>query len=129
MNQVSPDFELILGDSLDWLSLQERHSLFIVTDPPIGGFYRELHDAAHTYIMMGGQSLLSDGERRIPGEKAMDAYLEVIRLFPYDIVVDPFMGTGTVGEAALLAGKSFIGVERTPSTFIIAQARLDMLTL
>jgi len=36
------------------------------------------------------------------------------------VVIDPFMGTGTTGLAALRAGRSFIGIERDPAYFEIA---------
>lgn len=32
-----------------------------------------------------------------------------------DVVLDPFMGSGTTGVATLLAGKQFIGVEINPT--------------
>jgi site-specific DNA-methyltransferase (adenine-specific) len=44
---------------------------------------------------------------------------------PGGIVLDPFMGSGTTGKAALLEGFSFIGIERDPKYFEIAQARVN----
>ncbi|MEM9014069.1 MAG: site-specific DNA-methyltransferase [Pseudomonadota bacterium] len=41
-----------------------------------------------------------------------------------DLIVDPFMGTGTTGVAALRAGKRFLGIEKDPDYFEIARARL-----
>lgn len=41
-----------------------------------------------------------------------------------DCVVDPFMGSGTTGVAAVMAGRSFIGVERDPAYFDLACKRL-----
>ena len=43
---------------------------------------------------------------------------------PGGIVLDPFMGSGTTGIAAVLEGFSFIGVEREPDFHRIAQARI-----
>lgn len=43
---------------------------------------------------------------------------------PGDTVVDPFMGVGTTGHAALRRGCSFIGVERNPAYFEIACDRM-----
>lgn len=39
-------------------------------------------------------------------------------------VLDPFMGSGTTGVAALLSGTHFIGFEKNPEYFEIAQERL-----
>jgi site-specific DNA-methyltransferase (adenine-specific) len=40
------------------------------------------------------------------------------------IVLDPFMGSGSTGKAAVLEGFSFIGIEREAEYFNIAKARL-----
>ena len=39
-------------------------------------------------------------------------------------ILDPLMGSGSTGIAALKAGKKFIGVERDPQSFFIACARI-----
>jgi site-specific DNA-methyltransferase (adenine-specific)/modification methylase len=39
-------------------------------------------------------------------------------------VLDPFMGSGTTGVAAVKAGRGFIGIEREPSYFEIACRRI-----
>ena len=44
---------------------------------------------------------------------------------PQDTVLDPFMGGGTTGVAAVKAGRSFIGVEIDVDYFNIAQRRIQ----
>lgn len=39
-------------------------------------------------------------------------------------ILDPFMGSGTTGVAALQMGRSFIGIERDPKYFEMARARI-----
>jgi site-specific DNA-methyltransferase (adenine-specific) len=39
--------------------------------------------------------------------------------------LDPFMGSGSTGKAALKAGFSFVGIEREKEYFEIAKARLE----
>lgn len=41
-----------------------------------------------------------------------------------DTILDPFMGSGTTGVAALLAGKRFVGIERDPVYFEYACERI-----
>jgi DNA modification methylase len=41
------------------------------------------------------------------------------------IILDPFMGSGTTGVAAVERGKSFIGIEREPKYFDIACRRIE----
>ena len=42
-----------------------------------------------------------------------------------EVVLDPFMGTGTTGVAALRLGRSFIGVEKDEKYFAVSKTRLD----
>jgi site-specific DNA-methyltransferase (adenine-specific) len=44
---------------------------------------------------------------------------------PGGVVLDPFMGSGSTGKAALLEGFNFIGIERETDYFNIAQKRLS----
>ena len=41
-----------------------------------------------------------------------------------DTVLDPFLGSGTTGKMALLHGRRFIGIERDPDYFAIAERRI-----
>jgi len=43
---------------------------------------------------------------------------------PGGVVLDPFMGSGSTGKAALLEGFDFIGIERDPNYYEIAQQRV-----
>jgi site-specific DNA-methyltransferase (adenine-specific)/modification methylase len=40
-------------------------------------------------------------------------------------IVDPFMGSGTTGVAAVQMGKRFVGIERDPGYFALACRRID----
>ena len=42
-----------------------------------------------------------------------------------DVVLDPFMGSGTTGKMALLNNRKFIGVELSPEYVEIAKKRID----
>lgn len=44
---------------------------------------------------------------------------------PRDLVLDPFIGSGTTGLAALKLGRRFIGVELNPEYVAIAESRLN----
>jgi DNA modification methylase len=44
--------------------------------------------------------------------------------FPNDLIIDPFMGSGTTGVAAIKAGRRFIGIELDPEYFKIAKTRI-----
>jgi DNA modification methylase len=44
---------------------------------------------------------------------------------PAETILDPFMGSGTTGVAAVQMGRSFIGIEREPKYFDIACKRIE----
>ncbi len=41
------------------------------------------------------------------------------------MVFDPFLGSGTTGKMAVLEGRRFIGIERDPGYFVIAERRIS----
>jgi site-specific DNA-methyltransferase (adenine-specific) len=44
---------------------------------------------------------------------------------PGDVVLDPFMGSGTTGVAAMHTGRKFVGIEMDAGYFQIAKARIE----
>jgi site-specific DNA-methyltransferase (adenine-specific) len=62
-----------------------------------------------------------------PTEKPVWLMAEYIRNSskPGDVVLDPFMGSGTTGVAALQQGRRFVGIELDPAHFDSACRRLD----
>lgn len=62
-----------------------------------------------------------------PTVKPTDLMRYLCRLVtpPGGVVLDPFMGSGSTGRAARLEGFQFIGVERDPAYFEIAQRRVN----
>jgi site-specific DNA-methyltransferase (adenine-specific) len=59
-------------------------------------------------------------------EKPIPLMRELVGLFtqPDSIILDPFMGSGTTGVAAVKLGRRFIGVEIEPRYFDIACRRI-----
>lgn len=62
-----------------------------------------------------------------PTEKPRKLMAEIIADFtsPDQTVLDPFMGSGTTGVAAVQLGRQFIGIERDPKYFDIACKRIE----
>lgn len=62
-----------------------------------------------------------------PTVKPTDLMAYLCRLVtpPGGVVLDPFMGSGSTGKAAVLEGFSFIGIEREAEYVAIARARID----
>jgi site-specific DNA-methyltransferase (adenine-specific) len=61
-----------------------------------------------------------------PTVKPTDLMRYLCRLVtpPGGTVLDPFMGSGSTGRGAVLEGFGFIGIEKEPDYFAIAQARI-----
>jgi site-specific DNA-methyltransferase (adenine-specific) len=62
-----------------------------------------------------------------PTEKPRRLMSEIIADFtaPGQVICEPFMGSGTTGVAAVMAGRRFIGIEREERYFNIACERID----
>ncbi|GMM93097.1 hypothetical protein MTsN3n11_13990 [Qipengyuania sp. MTN3-11] len=52
---------------------------------------------------------------------------QLVELFSHEeqTILDPFMGSGTTGVAAVQMGRDFIGIEREPKYFDIACNRIE----
>jgi site-specific DNA-methyltransferase (adenine-specific) len=68
----------------------------------------------------------SDRTGEHPTEKPIALMMELVALFtnPGDVVVDPFMGSGSTGVAAVRLGRRFIGIEKDAKYFALAQRRI-----
>jgi site-specific DNA-methyltransferase (adenine-specific) len=76
----------------------------------------------YTHLVNGPER---DG--RHPTEKPRRLMAEIVADFtkPDQTILDPFMGSGTTGVAAVQLGRNFIGVEQSPEYFEIACERID----
>jgi site-specific DNA-methyltransferase (adenine-specific) len=82
---------------------------------------------AHRWM---GMIRASDDERGIhPTQKplaVMEWCVEQARLAPGQTILDPFMGSGTTGVAALRMGCNFVGIEISDKYYAIAKRRIMM---
>jgi 16S rRNA G966 N2-methylase RsmD len=76
----------------------------------------------YTHLVNGPER---DG--RHPTEKPRRLMAEIIADFtsPEQTILDPFMGSGTTGVAAVQLGRNFIGIEQSEEYFRIACERID----
>ena len=59
-------------------------------------------------------------------QQSLDGFIQIVERFtePGDIVLDPFMGSGTTGVACLYLNRRFIGCDNDPSAVAIATQRI-----
>lgn len=62
-----------------------------------------------------------------PAAFSVELPTRCIKLFSYknDLVFDPFMGSGTTGEAALQEGRRFVGIELSTQYYNFAKDRIE----
>jgi DNA modification methylase len=81
----------------------------------------------HLPICTGAERIKVDGQKAHPTQKP-EALLERVILSssnPGDVILDPFLGTGTTGAVAKRLGRHWIGVEQEAQYMQVAQARID----
>jgi len=77
---------------------------------------------------MGAMKASERTERRVhPTQKPIELMRQIVRHYtkPGDTVIDPFMGSGTTGVAAMLEGRNFIGIEIDSHYCDIARRRIE----
>lgn len=75
--------------------------------------------------MWNGMIRVGGEERFHPTQKPLQVMAWVVDLCPKsDTIIDPFMGSGTTGVAAMSRGKKFIGIEKDRRYFDIAVDRI-----
>ncbi len=79
------------------------------------------HHDMHRWIMSGTMAAKTFGH---PTVKPLDVMAKIVRNMSGRTIIDPFMGTGTTGVAAVRAGKIFTGIEQNPKHFATAVDRV-----
>ena len=109
-------------------------------NPGLGWRFRRRHEMVMVSHRTGGKLAWAEDGRAVPNifekmpprdrvhpnEKPEELPALFIELTtqPRDLVLDPFMGSGTTGVAALRAGRRFIGIELDPTHFDTACRRV-----
>lgn len=66
-----------------------------------------------------------DRNNPVPAPKSVTQVRQVCQLLDADAILDPFMGSGTTGVAAIQLGKRFIGIEQDPVYFEYCRRRIE----
>lgn len=130
-----------LAQRMDRDGLSFFHSvIWDKVNPGLGWRYRRQHEMVMVAHRSGGKLLWADDKRASPNiysvmpprdrvhpnEKplALVAHFISLHTLPGQMVLDPFMGSGTTGVAAVQRGCGFIGIELDPDHFDIAVERI-----
>jgi site-specific DNA-methyltransferase (adenine-specific) len=74
-------------------------------------------------IIRAGEANVANRPKFHPAEKPIELMLKCVQATT-GTVLDPYMGSGTTGEACLRLGRPFVGIELDPHFFQVACARL-----
>lgn len=79
------------------------------------------------YVWSGANRGPERGQHWHPTQKPIEVMRWIIEVVtePGDVVLDPYMGSGTTGIAALQCGRGFIGIEIEPRWFEAAVTRIS----
>ena len=122
--------KLYRGDA--FFLLDQIAPKFIVTDsnPDTIALLIKWCERHDTILVNGYSTRWLTKANKHPAHKLVEPYRALIRAFPDEpVVCDPFMGEGSIGEAALREGRDFIGIEKMGEWFDLAEARLNGLSL
>jgi site-specific DNA-methyltransferase (adenine-specific) len=131
-----------VADRMDRGGLQFFHSvIWDKKNPGLGWRYRRQHEMVMIAHRKGGKLLWRDNnvaarnifelmpprERHHPNEKPVEMCRHFIELHTHagQIVLDPFMGSGTTGVACAKLGRKFIGIELDPLHFETSVMRIS----
>jgi site-specific DNA-methyltransferase (adenine-specific) len=100
----------------------------MLPDAGQGGYGEETTSSASRFFYCPKTSKSDRSEGNIhPTVKPTDLMAYLIRLVTPKggVVLDPFMGSGSTGKAAVREGMDFIGIERETEYFEIAKSRIE----
>jgi site-specific DNA-methyltransferase (adenine-specific) len=89
------------------------------------GTYPDLHKGARYPTVLASNERAEKNGHPVPKPIGWMLWLIDLVTRQGETVLDPFMGSGTTGVAAVLKGRQFVGIECDPSYFEIACRRIQ----
>lgn len=131
-----------LAERMDREGLQFFHSVvWDKKNPGLGQRYRRQHEMLMVAHRSGSRirwnetvgtvaniiSMMPPRDRAHPNEKPVELMQRIVDVHSLhgDVVLDPFMGSGTTGVACAKLGRKFIGIEIDEGYFEIACRRIE----
>ncbi|NLF51401.1 MAG: site-specific DNA-methyltransferase [Leptolinea sp.] len=115
-------------ETLIWAQ-KDRGARYTFNHQTMRALNEELQMRSDWYLPLcvGRERLRANGAKLHPTQKPAALLYRVLAAStrPGDVVLDPFFGTGTTGEAAIRLGRHWIGMEKEPQYIKHARERLD----
>lgn len=89
--------------------------------------FNKLPDVPYNRSLYSTSTVAGGEKLGHPTQKSLELMKKLILVHtnPGDIILDPFMGSGSTGAAALELDRDFIGIEMEPEYFQMAKNRLE----
>ena len=112
------------GLGMGWHYRRSYETVLVGEKPGAAGTWYGGHSVSNVIHGISGIKPSSDQHPTQKPVRLMSRFIEW-HTRPGDLVLDPFMGSGTTGVAAARAGRRFVGVELDPHWFAIAKKRIE----
>lgn len=112
--------------SQDWNNMTEHILLFRKgkRSSMLAGF--DVGTTTHNYFVLASpQSNFKKDKRFHPAQFPMELPFKILSRTPGKTVLDPFMGSGTVGIACKRLGRDFIGIDIDPDYVKLSEDRIN----
>lgn len=96
----------------------------IVTGKPIGWWVKEVKDVSLKMTYDSFENTPPE-KKHHKWEQSLDWAEFCLKFVPKGRILDPMMGSGTVGVACKKHGRDFVGIEADPDVFNIAKERIS----
>ena len=83
------------------------------------------HDLGTSNVIKAGRVTAADREHQTQKPVSLLCRLAEVVTAPGGAIVDPFMGSGSMGVACAETGRAFVGIERDPQHFETACRRIE----
>lgn len=89
--------------------------------------FNKPNDVPYVRSLFETATVLGLERTKHPTQKSLKLMEEIIKIHtnPGDLILDPYMGSGTTGVAAINLGRNFFGIESNIEYYEIAKERLD----
>lgn len=115
-------------ETLIWAQ-KDRRARYTFNHRTMRALNEDLQMRSDWYLPLcaGHERLRSNGTKLHPTQKPVAMLYRILAASsnPGDVILDPFFGTGTTGEAAIRLNRHWIGIEKEPAYIQSARERLE----
>ena len=111
---------------MGWHYRRSYETVLVATKPGAACRWYDDTNAVENVIRAGRVPKILPTQEQHPTEKSekLAALFIALHSKPGDLILDPFCGSGSTGEAAISLGRNFIGIELDQHWFDVSERRI-----